>query len=168
MTKEELSERQLDDAFIPYIIFCAKSGCQQSARTLIQMATPYISSGEALPDTLKPYLVEAFQKIVQEGESADKALYLRHGRGKNDTALYRKQAIANEVCRLYWIGEAKTIDEACKMVSEHGAKKHNHVSDRIYVDEKTAYKYYYDIHPGTPERRPTTHTQELDKIKALT
>lgn len=152
MTEEEI--RLMDDnVFIPYIITCAKSGCKQSAMTLMQFAAEYLSTGGTIPDNLRRYISEAFSHILQ-GESADKALYLRHRPGKNDTALYKKQAIAHEVRRLYWIGEAKTIEEACKMVSEHGAKKHNHVSERIYVDEKTAYKYYYEMHPGSPERRP--------------
>jgi hypothetical protein len=152
MNEEEI--RLIDDnAFIPYIITCAKSGCKQSAMTLMQFAAEYLSTGGTIPDNLRRYLSEAFNHILQ-GESADKALYLRHGRGKNDTALYRKQAVAHEVRRLYWVGEAKTIEEACKMVSKHGAPKPGHISDRIFVDEKTAYKYYYGINLGTPERRP--------------
>jgi len=158
MSEKELSgwdwERHMDNAFIPYIIRCAESGCQKSARTLMQLTAGYIAAGEACPDTLRPFLEKAFLAIAQ-GESADKALYLSHGRGKNGTALYRKQAVANEVGRLYWIGEAKTISEACKMVSANGAEKiDGRAGELIHVDAETARKYYYEIHPGKPERRP--------------
>lgn len=137
-------ERNADDLFIPYMIKCAKSGCKQSARELMKLASKYLSSGVDFPDTLKPYLATAFQEIAK-GKSADKELYLSHGRGKNDTALYKKQAVAIEIRRLYWIGEAKTIEEACTMACKDGTRM---------IDEKTAYKYYYEIFPGTPERCP--------------
>jgi len=146
-------EQNADDLFIPYLIKCAKTGCKQSARELMKLSSEYLSSGAVFPDSLKPYLVEAFQNIAK-GKSADKALYLSHGQGNNNTALYRKQAVANEVRRLYWIGEAKTIDEACKVVSERGVVEIGRNNDRFHVDIKTAYKYYYEIFPGTPKRCP--------------
>jgi hypothetical protein len=139
-------ERNADDLLIPYMIKCAKSGCKQSARELMELASKYLSSGVNFPNTLKAYLSTAFQEIAK-GKSADKELYLSHGRGKNDAknGLYKKQTVANEVRRLYWIGEAKTIEEACSMACKDGTRM---------IDEKTAYKYYYEIFPGTPERCP--------------
>lgn len=137
-------ERNADDLFIPYLIKCAKSGCKTSAREFMKLSSKYLSSGVDFPDTLKPYLTKAFQEIAM-GKSADMVLYLNHGRGKNDTALYRKQAVANEVRRLYWIGEANTIEEACAIACKDGTR---------LIDEKTAYKYYYEIFPGTPKRCP--------------
>lgn len=149
------SVRCFDDTIIPYIIDCAKSGCIKSARTLAELTASYLSDDIEFPLSLKTFLKEAFQSI-SEGQSADKALYLSHKKGKRDTGLYRKQAIANEVRRLYWTGEAETIEAACEYVSLHGVEKivADGTETRVYVDAKTAHKYYYEIWPGKPERHP--------------
>lgn len=142
-----------DDMVIPIMFKNAKSGDTSQARSLIQIAADCLTNGTDFPDTLKPYLAKAFQEIA-EGKSADVALYLKHGRGQNDTALYKKQAIAKEVNRLYWTWEAATILEACEIVHRAGISFPGTVTGLIHPDSETAKKYYYEIFPGTPERCP--------------
>ena len=145
------SERVIDDAFVPYMIRCARSGCQSSARNLASIAARYIRAGEPLPATLRNFIADALVSGSQD-KSVDKALLLKHGPGKKDTTLYQKQAVANEVRRLYWIGEAKTITEACEIVSRNGATVAN--GSKVTVSPGTAYQYYYEIFPGSPQRCP--------------
>lgn len=145
------TERALDDAFVPYMIRCAQSGCQRSARSLASIAAGYIRSGEPLPVSLRDFIAGALVS-GSENKSVDKALLLKHGRGKNDTALYKKQAIANEVRGLYWTGAAKTITEACEMVSKSGVKWLNGGTASVFPNE--ARKYYHEIWPGKSERCP--------------
>lgn len=141
--------------------------CHDLRRTFATLAESLDLSGytvkallnhkQADNDVTGGYIILNVDRLREPMQKITDALHARIKlqQGKNDTALYKKQAIANEVRRLYWIGEAKTIDEACKMVSERGAVEiGGRDGDRLYVGIDTAYKYYYEIFPGTPQRCP--------------
>ena len=148
---EELSLHFIE-AFIPIWVKNAKNGCKDSARTLAYVISRNLSS-RTLPETLMDYLLEPFQAIARV-ESADHALYLRYRPGKKNTSLYRRQAVAFVVRRLYWVGEAKTITKASEMVSERGVTVSTNPNVPFRVAPDTAYKYYFEIWPGPPERGP--------------
>ena len=159
MARQELSEEEAKEyvqeiilekrsTFIPELIKYAKSGCINSAKSLISITSDYFQTGRDIPIALKTYLAEVFQ-VIDNGESADKALYLKHRRGKNNSALHKKRAIALTVLGLIALDLAKTVEGACNIVFKLGAI-YIHVDDSkfIFVDTKTAYKYFYEIYPG--------------------
>jgi hypothetical protein len=134
MSIEEL-EKAMADLFIPHMIFVAKDGCKHSARELINTAVHHLERGYDLPDTLKPYLLEAFKAILR-GESADRALNLSFSRGKNESRYYQKLSIAHEVHRLLKTKGANTVDVACEIVAKRKG---------ICINAETARKYYYQL-----------------------
>lgn len=109
----------LDDIFIPHLIYMAEhEKHEHSAIQLLKIVREGIERGEPMPETIRPYLVEALTKIVDHGESAGKAFNLERSRGeKKETVHYRNVIIAAKVAglmRRQGISQAEAIRELSK------------------------------------------------------
>lgn len=129
------------EVLIEYEIMLAKHGCQKSARSLAGRAAAYIESGKKIPDLLRSYISEALS-IGGDGGSTDQALHLKRSKGQKNTVFYQHAAFASAVEKLVKT-DGKTVTDACKVISETGAKMLD--GEMIYANQEEIRKYYYEI-----------------------
>lgn len=131
-----------EQVYIPYMLSLARSGCKFSAQFLATVAAGYIRSGNPLPPALREWIAEALT-TGGKGGSVDKSLCLKNGRGKGETAYYKQAALAHAVYRKIKDGEAITVEDACRMVEQNGAKTTK--GDLVYASYSYIYKSFYKL-----------------------
>lgn len=95
-----------------------------------------------MPDALKEYVASALS-VGGQGQSVDKALCLKRGRGQGQTAYYTRATLAHAVYQRLKDGEIKTVEDACRAVEEEGARTTE--GKLIYYSYKYIYRSFYDL-----------------------
>lgn len=111
----------------------ALSGDTHAAWVVLIYASDYLSKGDPLPDNLREYLAQSFDKIIKEG-NADSALNLKNKRGRKQSDGLRNFSIAGDIKNA--MNEGYTLEKACHLVG-----------DKYNLSHRTIEKIYYSTNP---------------------
>ena len=131
------------------IFLAKKHKIEPLSRQLLEMARDFIELGHSMPETLRQYIVESLTKIVDHGESADKAFNLKRGKGeRKNTTFFRDISIA----LLYhkFVSSRMSPKDAKDKLTK---VKYKVGEEETYLGEKSIEKIITEYYPTTNRGR---------------